>query len=94
MHPFNLTTWRDDFKEREIEPSDLDKIIKPGFQIAFGSACSEPTMLTNQLVNEKWKWPDLRMIKSCLQRGMAWWSSYLRSNGYSRHHRRSQNGTI
>src|SRR5271157_653982 len=62
MRPFNLATWREDFKDREIEPGDLDKIIKPGFRVSFGSACSEPVLLTNQLVNGKWKWPDLRIF--------------------------------
>jgi acyl-CoA hydrolase/GNAT superfamily N-acetyltransferase len=48
---FNIATWRDDYKAREISPEKLGQIIQPGSCIYIGSACSEPLALTGQLAN-------------------------------------------
>jgi acyl-CoA hydrolase/GNAT superfamily N-acetyltransferase len=55
MSSFNYENWRETYKDREIKPEDLGKIIKPGSNIYIGSACSEPTVLTSQLIVEKFK---------------------------------------
>ena len=62
MGRFSHSDWRDTFKTREITPSDLVKIIKPGARVSFGSACSEPLLLTSELVKDTWKWPDLEIL--------------------------------
>ncbi len=62
MRPFNVATWRDDFKDREILPEQLDRIVKPGSRLFLGSGCSEPVLLTNQLVKENWKYPDVQVL--------------------------------
>nr|MDO8108961.1 GNAT family N-acetyltransferase [Candidatus Sigynarchaeota archaeon] len=62
MKAFKLDSWREDFKDREIEPDQLDKIVKPGFRVFLGSACSEPVILTDQLVKDKWKFPDIQIL--------------------------------
>ncbi|MCP4763165.1 MAG: GNAT family N-acetyltransferase [archaeon] len=66
MKPFNIDTWREMFKAKEIMSESLgaylDEIIKPGSRICIGSACSEPIILTYQLVKEKWKWTDCQLI--------------------------------
>jgi acyl-CoA hydrolase len=62
MVRFSLTDWRETFKDREVTLSDLEKIIKPGSRVSFGSACSEPVLLTSELVKDQWKWPDLEIL--------------------------------
>ncbi|NMC05004.1 MAG: GNAT family N-acetyltransferase [Candidatus Lokiarchaeota archaeon] len=62
MRPFNVATWREDFKDREIFPEQLDRIVKPGSRLFLGSGCSEPVLLTNQLVKENWKFPDVQVL--------------------------------
>jgi len=62
MRPFNVASWREDFKDREISPENLDRIVKPGSRLFLGSGCSEPVLLTNQLVKENWKYPDVQVL--------------------------------
>ena len=62
MRPFNAATWRDDFKDKEIVPEQLDRIVKPGARLFLGSGCSEPVLLTNELVKENWKYPDVQVL--------------------------------
>ncbi|WP_457557277.1 GNAT family N-acetyltransferase [Candidatus Harpocratesius sp.] len=57
-----LGRWYNKFKEREIVPEDLAKIIKPGSRIYIGSGCSEPQILTSQLVKKKWRFTDCEII--------------------------------
>ncbi len=59
---FSIESWRDDFKDREIQPDQLDRIVKPGSRLFLGSGCSEPVLLTNQLVKENWKYPDVQVL--------------------------------
>jgi acyl-CoA hydrolase/GNAT superfamily N-acetyltransferase len=54
--------WRIKFKNREIRPEDLHSIIKPGSRIFIGSGCSEPLILTSQLVEKKWRFTDCEII--------------------------------
>ncbi len=62
MVRFSLSDWRQTFRDREIVLSDLEKIIKPGSRVSFGSACSEPVLFTSELVKDTWKWPDLEIF--------------------------------
>jgi acyl-CoA hydrolase/ribosomal protein S18 acetylase RimI-like enzyme len=55
MGATNYANWQEDFKEKEIKPKYLAKIISPGTCVYIGSGCSEPTLLTSQLAN-----PDLQ----------------------------------
>lgn len=54
--------WRERYKNKEISPDDLSNIIKPGSHIFIGTACSEPLVLTEQLVKKKWKFADCELI--------------------------------
>jgi len=55
--------WRDKYKYKEIKIADLQKIIKPGNRIAIGSACSEPILLTTELLKEKeWNLTDIEIL--------------------------------
>ncbi len=62
MTDFDLSSWREKYKEKEIQPSDLAKIISPGSRIFIGTACSEPLFLTNELVHDKYRWIDCEII--------------------------------
>jgi len=62
MSDFDLSSWREKYKEKEIQPSDLAKIIRPGSRIFIGTACSEPLILTNELVHDKYRWTDCEII--------------------------------
>ncbi|MHA1369602.1 MAG: GNAT family N-acetyltransferase [Promethearchaeota archaeon] len=62
MSKFNYAKWREQYADREIEQEDIDKIIKPCYRIHIGSGCSEPTILTSQLVNEMWKYQDCQIL--------------------------------
>ncbi|MBD3353788.1 MAG: GNAT family N-acetyltransferase [Candidatus Lokiarchaeota archaeon] len=62
MSKFDIDNWQEINKDKEIKPEDLNKIIKPGYRIAVGSACSEPLLLTNKLLQEKeWNLPDVQI---------------------------------
>jgi len=52
---FKFENWLDEYKSRKIKPEDLADIIKPGVGIYIGSGCSEPTVLTSILADEKYK---------------------------------------
>ncbi|MHA1775452.1 MAG: GNAT family N-acetyltransferase [Promethearchaeota archaeon] len=54
--------WYEEFKDREIKPEDLGKLIRPGSRIFIGSGCSEPEILTKQLVKKKWRFTDCELI--------------------------------
>ncbi len=62
MDRYSVGHLQQTFKDREIAISDLEKIIKPGSRVSFGSACSEPVLLTSELVKDPWKWPDLEIL--------------------------------
>ncbi|MHA1819748.1 MAG: GNAT family N-acetyltransferase [Promethearchaeota archaeon] len=50
MDTIKYENWRESFKDKEITPEKLKDIIKPGSNIYIGSGCSEPIILTNQLI--------------------------------------------
>ena len=50
MTDFDLSTWRETYREKEIVSKDIIKMIAPGSRIYIGSGCSEPTTMTNELV--------------------------------------------
>jgi len=62
MQLFNVNTWQEEYKAKIIKPSDLNSIIKPGSRIYIGSACSEPIILTNELIHHKSRWTDCELI--------------------------------
>ena len=58
LEDFKSNLYYQQFKNREIALEDLHRIIKPGSRIFIGSGCSEPQILTAQIVNKKWRYPD------------------------------------
>lgn len=47
---------------KKISPEDLTKIIQPGSRIFIGTGCSEPTILTSQLVLKKHFFTDCEIL--------------------------------
>ncbi|MHA1340728.1 MAG: GNAT family N-acetyltransferase [Promethearchaeota archaeon] len=63
MKDFNIEKWQKQWKDKEITPADIRNIIKPGNRVAIGSACSEPLLLTKELLMEKeWNFPDVEIM--------------------------------
>ncbi|MHA1892236.1 MAG: GNAT family N-acetyltransferase [Promethearchaeota archaeon] len=60
--PFNMFEWRENFKDKAIKPEQILDIIKPGDIICIGSGCSEPTILTEQLVKEPYRLQDCEFL--------------------------------
>ncbi len=54
--------WRQKSSDREISPDKLTELISPGSRIYIGSGCSEPTILTEQLVLRKNSFSDCEII--------------------------------
>lgn len=58
--------WRKRYRAKEISldnlPQYLQEIIKPGSYICIGSGCSEPVALTNNLVTDKHRWSDSKVL--------------------------------
>lgn len=54
--------WRQQSRDREITPKKLVNLINPGSRIYIGSGCSEPTILTEQLVLRKNSFTDCEII--------------------------------
>ncbi|MGV9199981.1 MAG: 4-hydroxybutyrate CoA-transferase, partial [Promethearchaeia archaeon] len=53
--------WKEKYKHKEIDPDKLVEIIKPGSRVYFGSACSEPVVLTSQLAKNMEKFVDCQI---------------------------------
>ncbi|MBU0965869.1 MAG: GNAT family N-acetyltransferase [Proteobacteria bacterium] len=47
---------------KKISPEDITKIIQPGSRIFIGTGCSEPTILTQQLVSHKHYFTDCEIL--------------------------------
>ncbi|WP_457558747.1 GNAT family N-acetyltransferase [Candidatus Harpocratesius sp.] len=62
MVHFDLENWRTIYKDKEISPGDLEQIIKPGSRIFFGSGCSEPVYLTEELAKDTYRWSDCEIL--------------------------------
>lgn len=62
MGHFDITNWRENSKAKEITPADLENIITPGFRIFFGSGCSEPLYLTQELAKDTYRWNDCQIL--------------------------------
>ncbi len=58
----SLGEWYAKYKKKEIVLAQLHNIIKPGSRIFIGSGCSEPQILTTQLVKKKWRYADCEII--------------------------------
>ena len=54
--------WRSKYKNKEIKPDGLSRIIQPGSRIFIGSGCSEPLILTGELIKKKWRYVDCEII--------------------------------
>jgi len=54
--------WQRAHKDKEIRPEKLYKFIRPGNRIFIGSGCSEPVVLTEQLVDNKHRFTDCELI--------------------------------
>jgi acyl-CoA hydrolase/GNAT superfamily N-acetyltransferase len=54
----DFSNWRERFRSKEIQPEYLEDKIKRGSRIFIGSACSEPLVLTTQLVKKQWRIQD------------------------------------
>ncbi|MHA1511309.1 MAG: hypothetical protein ACTSRX_06255, partial [Promethearchaeota archaeon] len=54
--------WRSKYKNKEIKPEGLARIIQPGSRIFIGSGCSEPLILTGELIKKKWRYVDCEII--------------------------------
>ena len=57
----NYPEWKVKYKNKEITPNKLIELIKPGSRVYFGSACSEPVILTSQLANNMEKFVDCQI---------------------------------
>ncbi len=53
---------KDFLKEKEIDPEKLHEEVERGSRIFLGSGCSEPVILTEQLVKKKWRFTDCELI--------------------------------
>ncbi|MHA1522328.1 MAG: GNAT family N-acetyltransferase [Promethearchaeota archaeon] len=62
MGQFDFDNWREKSKHKEILPVDLEKIITPGSRIFFGSGCSEPIFLTDELAKDTYRWNDCQIL--------------------------------
>lgn len=62
MHPSGITNWTQLYNATEIRPETLGKIIKPGQRIYLGSACSEPLIFTNFLVQNQNLFTDCQIL--------------------------------
>lgn len=49
-------------RQNEISPEKIGDLIKPGDRIFIGSGCSEPVILTEQLVTRKFRFTDCELI--------------------------------
>ncbi len=51
-----------DDKPNKISLEDLNHIIKPGYRIFLGTACSEPYVFTKELTHNKYRWTDCEIV--------------------------------
>jgi len=61
MSRFEHPDWKEQYLHKEIVPEKLMEIIKPGSRVYFGSACSEPVILTGQLAKNMDKFVDCQI---------------------------------
>lgn len=47
---------------QQIRIEELNKIIKPGYRIFLGTGCSEPIIISSELVQKKYRWFDCQII--------------------------------
>ncbi len=57
-----MENWREKYKPKEIKPEWLPRIIKAGSRVFIGSGCSEPVILTEQLIQNKYRFADCHFI--------------------------------
>ncbi len=62
MGKFAFNHWRETNKDKEIQPEGLIDIIESGSRIFFGSAVSEPLILTGELEKEQWRFHDCEIL--------------------------------
>jgi acyl-CoA hydrolase/GNAT superfamily N-acetyltransferase len=56
------TNWREKWKEKEIKPEDVIKKIIPGNRVFIDSGCSEPQLLTSELIKNSSKLIDTEIL--------------------------------
>ena len=49
-------------KPQPLKISDLSKIIRPGYRIFLGTGCSEPIVISRELVQKTYRWFDCQLI--------------------------------
>ena len=57
-----MENWREKYKPKEIKPDWLPRIIKAGSRVFIGSGCSESVVLTEQLIQNKYRFADCHFI--------------------------------
>jgi len=57
-----INNWQENYKSKRMDISELSKIIKPGMRIFIGTGCSEPQVLTRELVKKQTKLADCEII--------------------------------
>jgi acyl-CoA hydrolase/RimJ/RimL family protein N-acetyltransferase len=62
MQNSELENWRELHRKKEIRPEDLEDKIKRGSRIFIGTGCSEPLILTTQLVKKQWRIQDCEIF--------------------------------
>lgn len=58
----SMPEWRLQSKAKEIKPEDLKRLIQRGDKVFFGTACSEPTILTEEMAKSIWQWADVEVL--------------------------------
>ncbi|MCP4763421.1 MAG: GNAT family N-acetyltransferase [archaeon] len=62
MPKFDVKNWKNNYKKKQLKLDDLAEIIKPGSRIFIGTACSEPEILTKQLVQKNVSLFDCQLV--------------------------------
>jgi len=57
-----IPEWRLQSKLKEIHPENLKNFIQRGDRVFFGTACSEPTILTAEMTKSIWQWADIEVL--------------------------------
>ncbi|MCF2140600.1 MAG: GNAT family N-acetyltransferase [Candidatus Lokiarchaeota archaeon] len=47
---------------KPLKLNELTNLIKPGYRIFLGTGCSEPVIISKELVRKKYRWFDCRLI--------------------------------
>jgi acyl-CoA hydrolase/ribosomal protein S18 acetylase RimI-like enzyme len=56
-------SWREKYKDREVQLEDLKKLIHPGDRVYIGTACSEPLLFTRFIGENVHHFMDIEIIQ-------------------------------